>query len=75
MGITINSMLFCVVCVLLIGFCGCFAFGCPIQERPQPTMKTKASMGASRIIVSLLRFFLLVGFVMLVAAMVLLLNF
>ena len=51
---------------LFIGFCGCFAFRCPnrpMKRRLQPTIKMMISMGNSRTTVSLLRFFLLVGFV------------
>ena len=62
----INSTLSCFTGVLLIDFGGCFAFVspiCPIQERLQPTRKRVAMMGANRMTVSLLRFFLRVDFV------------
>ena len=59
----INSTLSWFTGVLFIGFGGCFDFVSPIQERLQPTRKRVAMMGASRMTVSLLRFFLRVDFV------------
>jgi hypothetical protein len=70
-GIMINSISCCFAGVLLNVFCGCFVLGCPvcpIQERVQPAMNVMASMGAKRAIASLLRFFLLTDFVILVPA-------
>jgi hypothetical protein len=56
----------CFVGVSLTGLVGCFVFvglSCPMHVRVQPTINTIMSIGDSRAIVSLLCFFLLVGFV------------
>lgn len=43
--------------------CGCLCFVFPTQYKVQPIMKVRANTGASMIMVSLLRFFLLGRFV------------